>query len=399
MDFELIERGNVFIFNTFEEYTYAIARILQMNFSEKYVFFLDPKAALFFEDNERLSVLPNMQSFYLEYKHLLNKSIFLIDSQRKCKYNFDNWISKKYCSLELMTSLFWCCDVVSFGEKNPDKIFYLIKNPLGGGGLADLIKFTLFRVEMVCQKNVSYIPVVDLSLKDDDNQFTHGNGDNAWTYFFEPVSEYSLEEVYQSKNVIISKDRLEFFNPYLNEQRTCANWREMFRKYLKFNKASEEYVQNMFSQIYPSEQERVLGVIGRGTDYNNPKARMVPRPMDPAIFLANVEQQFVRGKYDKIFLATEDAQVFDLFMQSSLKDYIFYIEQERFDYSDPTNKELYLADIKRRAEHDGYTDNLRYLSVLYTLSKCNGLMSTCICGAANVALALNDGMYEEVKIF
>lgn len=126
IDYELVSRGEVFIFLTFEEYSYQIARIISEKFPDKYIFFLDSKANLFFTETPNLHILGSINDFYIQYKNLLHKSIFLIHAGKNFSHDFTRFITKTYSSLEVMTSLFWACDIVSYGEKNPDKTFYLI---------------------------------------------------------------------------------------------------------------------------------------------------------------------------------------------------------------------------------------------------------------------------------
>lgn len=399
IDYELLNRGDVFIIPQLEEYTYQIARIIEKKFPEKWVFFLDQNVEFFFDGTSNVRKITSINEFYFKYKHLLNKSIFTINSGKDFTHNTMRFIAKTYSSLEVMTSLFWSCDVTSFGEKNPDKTFYLIKNPLLNGGIADLIKFTLFRVEMVMHKPEKYIPVIDLSLKEECNQFTRGNGDNTWTYFFEQICDVPLSEVYESKNVIISKDELELFNPYVQEYAYFMDWKTMFGDYLRFNDTTREYVEKSYVETIPKGCGKCLGVIGRGTDYRSSKGRWVPNPLEPEALLGEVINHFKEWQYDYIFLATEDEEVFRLFMDSELKERILYVDQERVDYSNPENKDLFLSEIKERDNVDGYEDGLRYLGILYILSKCDSLISSATCGASNIVQGLKQGEFEHVLIY
>jgi hypothetical protein len=398
IDFELVSRGDVFLFSVFEEYTCQIARIILENFPDKHVFFLDGIAHKFFQTTDRCHIISGMNDLWAQYKNLLGKSIFYVSSEKDFHFNNGKLIYKTYCSLEIMTSLFWSCDIISFGEEHPDKTFYLIKNRLGTSGLADMVKFTLFRVAMVSEKAEHYIPVIDFSLPE-DNQFTHGDGRNAWTLLFDQVSDIPLEEVYRSKNVIISHDHLELFNPYVREYDYFINWSSMFKQYLKINSTTQQYVEKLYLSVIPQNKKRILGVIGRGTDYNSSKARWVQRPMNHADFVAQVNQIYTMGGYDSVFLGTEDAQIFDLFQNSPLKNVLCYVEQERIDYSDSKNNDLLISEIRSRDHSDGYQDTLRYFGIIYILAKCTSLVSNVICGGTQMAKALNDGAYESVIIF
>lgn len=392
IDLELIERGEVFIFLSFEEYTYVSAQIIRERYPKKYIFFVDKLAALFFEQTQHMVIIDCLNDFFHTYRHFLSKVIFIIDSKKEYLPNHVRCIVKRYRSLEFMSGIFWKCEQHSYGEMNPDKTFYLINNPLDTAGMADLIKFTLYRVMMADFKGL--IPVIDLSVRDDGNQFNGGDGRNAWTMFFEQVSSYSLEEVYKSKHVVRSTDQLDFFNPYIQEFAYLANEKVMLQKYLTYNPVTKDYIESVYHDLIP-EDCIVLGVIGRGTDFRSDKARWVPNPPDPMKLLKSVEDFIKHASVDYIFLATEDARVYDCFMESALKNKIICVEQERITYSEE-DKKLFLSEIYKREKIDGYLFNLKYLSVLEILSRCDYLISGCYCGAHRIAEALNNGRYREV---
>lgn len=391
IDLELIQRGEVFIFLSFEEYTYISAQIIRERYPEKYIFFTDKMASLFFDQTDHMVILNGFEDFFNKYRNFLSKVIFIIDSSKEYLPNHVRCIVKRYRSLEFMSGLFWKCDVHSYGELHADKFFYLIKNPLNSAGMTDLIKFTLYRVMMADFKGL--IPVIDLSVKGDENQFNGGDGRNAWTMYFEQVSPYSLEEVYQSKNVIQSVDQLDFFNPYVQEFAYLANEKIMLNKYLRYNESTSKYIEKVYRELIPKNSVG-LGVIGRGTDYRSNKARWVPKPSEPLKLIQRVEAYIKNHLVDYIFLATEDEIVYRYFMESRLKNKIICVEQERINYSEE-DKELFLSDIYKKKKFDGYSFNLKYLSILNILSKCDSLISGCYCGAFRIAEALNNGKYKD----
>ena len=98
----------------------------------------------------------------------------------------------------------------SFGNKNPDKTFFVIRlYPPAAGFLAD---YNYVLGYMKYAYDNGWIPVVDMqnyqTLYNEDHPI-HGTT-NVWEYFFEQPLDpatgkrYTLEEVYQSKNVILS---------------------------------------------------------------------------------------------------------------------------------------------------------------------------------------------------
>ena len=92
-------------------------------------------------------------------------------------------------------------------KKNKNKLFYVIKihekNKEGGGLFSNLL-FILNHLELA--ENLKATPVIDL-----ENFYNRYNQKyrifgtrNSWQYYFEPVSNYTLNEVYQSQNVLVT---------------------------------------------------------------------------------------------------------------------------------------------------------------------------------------------------
>ena len=86
-------------------------------------------------------------------------------------------------------------------------------------------------------------------------------------------------------------------------------------------------------------------------------------------------------------------------MNSKIKDRIFYVEQDRIAYNPGDTDHRFLADIyKEEQQRDGYAENLRYISIIYILSRAKALLSTTLCGAAKIAWGLNEGKFEYMDV-
>ena len=96
-------------------------------------------------------------------------------------------------------------DVCEFGSLNPEKIFYVIKRS-SHAGIFSYLSFVLNH--LVVAKRNNFIPVVDMcnyvSPYNEKNKIN--NTENSWEYFFNQVSSNNIDEVYKSKNVILSRD-------------------------------------------------------------------------------------------------------------------------------------------------------------------------------------------------
>ena len=399
IDFDLVKRADVFIFSELEEYTYQTARIILKHFPERKIFFTDHKANMFFENQP--VVVASLEEIYLKHIGRELHSVMLIDSDKNFgPHNPSRFLFKKYHSLEVMTSLFWSCQRTSFGEKNKDKTYLWIHSPLGSEhGFTDLVKYPLFKAIMAMEKGI--IPVIDLSVKNDNNLFSRGNGDNVWEYYMEQPFEVTVDELMESKNVIVHDCTImDRFNPYNMEVEYFINWTEMLESYMKLNTDTLNYV-NGQCERYVTEGVKMLGVIGHPPHYG--AAVEVYQFMEPRPFFETVQEEFLNGGYDKIFLNTEDQEIFDMFMSSDIGKAVVYIPQRR------TNKKEYFrdgevvcSDIATQivaGEENLCERERRYLSIIFILSKCQTLMASGSCGAVRFAHALHQGGGQRVWIY
>ena len=97
--------------------------------------------------------------------------------------------------------------ICSFGSKNPNKLFYVIKR-FHGGGLFSNFLFVLNH--LIKAEKIKAIPIVDM--ENFTNLYTEKNKingtKNSWLYYFNQVSKYTLKEVYSSQKVIFSSDKI-----------------------------------------------------------------------------------------------------------------------------------------------------------------------------------------------
>ena len=112
------------------------------------------------------------------------------------KNNFFNSNKFNYLNLEYK----------NFGDKNPNKFFFVIRRTPGAGFFSNL-NFVIHNL-YICEK-LKMIPVIDM-----ENYHTLynckikiDNSKNAWNYYFQNVSNYSLNDVYTSKNDIMYDNR------------------------------------------------------------------------------------------------------------------------------------------------------------------------------------------------
>lgn len=376
LDFEFLSRADVCIFEEYEEYTAFIYKVLEQRFPDKKKYFLDENAQIFLKENTPCQTTAG--------------NILYIDSSRKEHLMTRAPQTGICCSLGVMTSLFWRKCERSYGQLNPDKKFLLIRFPLYSCGLGDVIRFCMTKAAVTEYSKTEYIPVIDLSVPNDGNQFTGGRCENVWEYFFEPLNEYSIDEVMQSQCVLVCDEKLNAFNPYMMEQyHNLNNMRAIYKKYLRLNQEMSAYVEQRRMQF--GGGLRVLGVVARGTDFRY-GGFDVPQPMGDEAYIELVREKMDEWKCDLLFLATEDMEIFEHFRQAGFGERLRYIDQDRYRYMNTDQPGRVVAKMKREG-HD-YHDEMPYLAVLYLLAECDSLIGNCRCGAFTVADYINGGGYE-----
>jgi hypothetical protein len=259
----------------------------------------------------------------------------------------------------------------NFGDKNPDKIFYVIwREWLGSGFFAN---FTNVLSHIQRAEDFGMIPVVDFenfkTLYNEKNPI-HGTK-NAWEYYFKQPAGYSLEEVYSSKNVFFcngetppekspdSAKPSETIHPH-------ELYKNIWKKYAKLQKHVEDEIEKYSSLI----QGRVLGIHFRGKEMNYAQLHW---------FAPTLEQMFrytdeILEKYniDKIFIVTEEKDYMDAFI-AKYGDKVLYTNAFRVSKVNAYN-------LNPRKNHR-YLLGLEILCESILLSRCTGLL----CGDSGVS--------------
>lgn len=380
LDFELLSWADNYVFEEYEEYTAFISSVLKDKFPGKKILFVDENAVLF--GMERCdSTCSN------------DGRVMHVTSNYKENYFAQRYVENIYSSLDIMTALFWQKKQVSYGECNPDKKFMLIRFPLQSSGLGDVIRFCMSKVATVEYRNLDYIPVIDLSVPDDGNQFSGGRQENVWEYYFEPLNECRIEEVRQSKHVLLCDDKMDAYNPYIAKQYfNTSHMRAVCRKYLKLNRKMADYVNQMKQQVFPAGKEKMLGVIARGTDYRYGGFDDLPIPMEDDAYIETVRKKMKEWDCTFLLLATEDADILEKFQNAGFGEKLKFLDQERYRYTEVNKPGILIVHMQKDTHN--YQDEMPYLAVLYLLAECQALISNCRCGAFEVADFMNGDAYE-----
>ena len=304
---------------------------------------------------------------------------------------------------------------VSFGELNEDKTFYVIRpyyylepNELIFRNIANLLTqyyYNLQKLSYAIENN--YIPVVDWQ---NYGPMPHGedfpvNGTtNTWEYYWNQPSEYTLEEVYKSKNVILSTRNIGQFGyipncamtpPFNTYADNLAKKCPQYSQYFTLNKITVEYIENKYRQLFP-ENEKVLGVIVRGAAYGQRGTPMHSHPKQTKIeeLIRAVKKYAQEWDYSYIFFVNEMQELVDR-MQEEFGEHLIVLPRLRDHLDRPADG---ITENPMYAPGQRYQTNLDYITEIALLSKCNALIGSMSSGM-RTAIIWNQGEYEERVVF
>lgn len=218
---------------------------------------------------------------------------------------------------------------VSYGKKNPNKFFYIIRRSPGAGFFSNL-NFVLHNL-FICDK-LKMIPVIDMENYPNlyNCKIRINNTKNSWNYFFESTSKFSLKEVYQSKNVVICDNRTSpkgwpeirpgsIFKYFYGFQFLNSEHRKVFKKYIKIKKEflniSNRFIRKKFNN------KKILGVCFRGSDQK--KSAYQPYTPTEKQMLYATQSLIDKYKFEKIFICTEDIDYLNFYKKKFGKKVVY----------------------------------------------------------------------------
>lgn len=285
--------------------------------------------------------------------------------------------------------------MVTWGQDNMDKIFYVIRKKPGDDGLFSYVNSFLGLIEYA--EKSGYIPVIDMQFI----QNTYLSNDllnkvNAWEYYFEQPCGYSMSDIVKSHNVILCGDEKLKTVKYPSGQvlwnyNEREKWKKIAGRYLRVKSSLIDEANLLFQKLFGSRS--VLGVLCRGTDYVKLRPKDHPIQPEPDMVIRKVKEVLQTGEYDDIFLATEDEYVYQEFYKNFGK-VLKTTSAKR--YYDTYN--LKLAQTKEFRDTDKYLNGKEYLINIILLSKCKGFIAG-YTGGVYGAVLMKEGKYEQEYFF
>ena len=215
--------------------------------------------------------------------------------------------------------------IVSGGEKNPDKVFYVIQRS-PGFGLFSNVFFVLNHIRIAKQFN--FIPIVDMqnytTLYNEKKKIF--NTYNAWEYYFDQISNYTLDEVYKSQNIILTNSTYYNNLGFETEISQSKELLEIFNNNIFIKKNKLKLIKILKRRLF--KNQKILGVHFRSSFYKG------SLPFTKEKIIQKIKEVNSKNEYDKIFIMTEDSKNLEHII-NEFKDKVIYLKNTfRSNYSE-----------------------------------------------------------------
>lgn len=296
----------------------------------------------------------------------------------------------------------------SFGTENREKTFYVIRpindtSPFYIGVVNHLLAnyfYVLSHIQYSLHRG--WIPIVDqLHYPVYTSSIRSIEGvQNAWEYFWQQPTHFTLDEVYRSKNVVLSKRSWfgQWDMGYDIRNHTNPDVIAFYHK-LSLNVPLRDGIAQQVDETHASlfiQKRRTLGVafrFGGHARLSVSHAQGHPITPDAETLVRTVRERCESWQMDYIFLASDEQKAVETFARA-FGEKLLVLPRLRVDATmgDALKKHnpIYVAD-------QLYTTTLNYLIEMELLSKCNGLVGT-INSGLRYALVRNNNAYDHVEI-
>tara|TARA_B100001029_G_C15062995_1_gene460302 strand:+ start:1071 stop:2153 length:1083 start_codon:yes stop_codon:yes gene_type:complete len=292
----------------------------------------------------------------------------------------------------------------SFGSLNPDLTFFVIRLTLGGGIFSNYNN-VLYLLKYAEDNNlISVIDYKNYPNYQREPKAINGTK-NSWDYFHNQPSDYSLAEVYKSKNVILSNNRSQYyFNKldfkYFFDAKVAVEKKQLeemnrLTKKISYNKTTNNFIRNKLDEIF-NEKKDVLGVFLRGTDYANKKLALdhyVPLGVEESLELT--KEYVEKNNYKYIYLSTEQLEYLELFKRE-FGERLIYLDRPRWNAKD-FDLDEHILEQRFDRKNDRYYTGLEYITDTEGLLRCDHIVGS-LTNAFYYILIRNSELKKKVEL-
>lgn len=258
------------------------------------------------------------------------------------------------------------------GEESGGMVYHIAMEPSGSGFFADFNKLLAY---LYYADHMKLSPVVEFSEKSRYAENHPVNGTtNPYEYYFSQPGTTALKDLggmtnvlrSRRENVILANSLNDRSGGYTKSEKHLDEMGKIFGKYIRLNEIVETQLQTDKKDIL--RREKTLGVHVRGTDFQR-NYNGHPVSISPEEYLQKAEEVFDSGKYEEIFLATDDLKALKIFRKKFGNRLLCYPDTVRDD-----GVESVMNSASERENHH-YLLGYEVLRDMYTLSSCSGLVA------------------------
>ncbi len=259
---------------------------------------------------------------------------------------------------------------------NDGSLYYVIWRE--GGGLFSILASVLGHLRLAMA--LGAVPVVDMQNFPSvyrENEPVHGSM-NVWDYYFEPVSTCTLNQVYESANVLVSDGSYPAGTTM--SVSSDPSLLDIFDSRIRINERTQVALTSRRNAVKVGQ--RTLGIHFRGQEMRTAVSHPFP-PTLPQV-MTRARRLLASGEFDQIFLVTEGREYAEVFSRE-FGELVVYADNYRAHRSNAYRE-------YPRPQHK-YLLGLEVLTDMLLLSECGGLIS----GSSNVsemAILLSRGRYR-----
>jgi len=279
--------------------------------------------------------------------------------------------------------------VRSFGELNKETVIYY----------CDMVEYYyagFCATLMNCLRNL-YVPYLldiptvvnwhaQLYIDPYDNR-----GENPFVYYFNQPFGISENDAEISKNVIISRHvdgmMWEGLNKYEQNDRSVDFYSKVYKRYISLNKETCGMLSD--DGVFNLRDQPTIGVHVRGTDFNA-SWKNHPLPVTPEQYLDATLKLMQETRTERVFLATDDINALNLFVDKLGDKLIYYADTNRTTGNDGVHTQ--------ESDEPGHKYRLGYeiLRDVYSLAYCDYLVAG-LSNVGHVARIIAHSMDKDFK--
>ncbi len=328
-----------------------------------------------------------LHNFYFKILSVLKKQVISLKVRHKKLYFFIFSIRKLNDKefIDLVLNRKNIINLCNYGKENKDKLIYFIDIKSDAMGFGAFFRWALHILyDADCIKAIPVIRFGEGCPYLEKEKFMNTN--NPYEYYFNQPTEYSVDDIYKSHNVIMfngwslvridenlgiikSPDDMPVgYQNITNEYLETLGL--IIKKYIKLNNHTENFINRSIEKIFPKDwkYKKILAVHVRGTDFALHWDQH-PNIVQAEDFFYAIDKALLEKNFQYIFLATDDSARLELF-KSRYKEKLLY-----FNDVHRSSGKVNVSFEKNDRLHNNYLNGLEVLRDMYTMAYCNGFIA------------------------